>query len=77
MELFWIILIVAFCILMVSLIITTKKINTLKKENDRLKDMIMKFESGAHNKEHKLQEYQSIIDKIKTRYQDSKDAENN
>lgn len=76
MELFWIILIVAFCVLILSFTLTVKKIITLKKENDRLKDIIMEFESGAHTKEKKLQEYQSIIDRIKTRYKDSKDEKN-
>jgi hypothetical protein len=34
--------------------------------------MITNFKTGAHIKEQKMQEYQSIIDKIKSRYKDSK-----
>lgn len=65
--------IIAYGALILIFLGRIKKCNALKTENDRLKDLIMKVQTRGTNKEQKLPEYQSIIDKIKNRYQDSKD----
>ena len=73
MEMFWIIILILACIVIIlGFSVTIKKCHSLKKENDRLREMIRKFETGSSTKEQKLQEYESIISKIKTRFNNSK-----
>ncbi len=73
MEIFWIIILFLTCIIIILwFTVIIKKCHSLKEENDRLKEVIKKFESGDTTKEQKIQEYESIINKIKSRFNNSK-----
>jgi len=47
-----------------------KKYNDLKNENNKLKYIALKSRTKTNNKEQNLYEYQSIIDKMKSRLKD-------
>jgi len=69
-EIIIIILIIALGILILGFIVMLKKYNDLKNENNKLKYIALKYRTKTNNKEQNLYEYQSIIDKMKSRLKD-------
>jgi len=69
-EIIIIVLIIALGILILGFIIMLKKYNDLKNENNKLKYIALKSRTKTNNKEQNLYEYQSIIDKMKSRLKD-------
>ena len=61
-------LIIALVIVILFFLFTLRRYNYLKTENNKLKYMVLKFRNTPNNKEQRLDEYQSIIDKMKTKF---------
>ena len=66
-EIIIIVLIIALGILIMGFIVMLKRYNDLKNENNQLKYIALKSGTKTKNKEQNLYEYQSIIDKMKSR----------
>jgi hypothetical protein len=64
------VLIIALGILIIGFIVMLKRYNDLKNENNKLKYISLKYRTKTKNKEQNLYEYQSIIDKMKSRLKD-------
>jgi len=69
-EIIILVLIVALGILIMGFIVMLKRYNDLKNENNKLKYIALKSGTTTNNKEQNLYEYQSIIDKMKSRLKD-------
>jgi len=66
-EIIIVALIIALGILIMGFIVMLKRYNDLKNENNQLKYIALKSGTKTKNKEQNLYEYQSIIDKMKSR----------
>jgi Tfp pilus assembly protein PilO len=66
-EIIIIVLIIALGFLIMGFIVMLKRYNDLKNENNQLKYIALKSGTKTKNKEQNLYEYQSIIDKMKSR----------
>ncbi|MFW6130681.1 MAG: hypothetical protein ACOC56_05790 [Atribacterota bacterium] len=64
------VLIIVLGILIMGFIVMLKRYNDLKNENNKLKYIALKYRTKTKNKEQNLYEYQSIIDKMKSRLKD-------
>ena len=69
-EIIIVALIIALGILIMGFIVMLKRYNDLKNENNQLKYIALKSGTKTKNKEQNLYEYQSIIDKMKSRLKD-------
>jgi Tfp pilus assembly protein PilO len=69
-EIIIIVLIIALGFLIMGFIVMLKRYNDLKNENNQLKYIALKSGTKTKNKEQNLYEYQSIIDKMKSRLKD-------
>lgn len=61
-------LIIALVIVILFFLFMLKRYNYLKTENNKLKYTVLKFRNTPNNKEQRLDEYQSIIDKMKSKF---------
>jgi len=61
-------LIIALVIIILSFLFILKRYNYLKTENNKLKYLVLKFRNTTNNKEQRLDEYQSIINKMKRKF---------
>jgi len=66
-EIIIVALIIALGFLIMGFIVMLKRYNDLKNENNQLKYIALKSGTKTKNKEQNLYEYQSIIDKMKSR----------
>ncbi|MDD2352205.1 MAG: hypothetical protein WCV43_04625 [Candidatus Caldatribacteriota bacterium] len=69
-EMIIVVLIIALIITILGFLFMLKRYNYLKEENNKLKYFVLKFRNTTNNKKQRLDEYQSIIDKMKSKFKD-------
>lgn len=69
-EMIIVVLIIALIITILGFLFMLKRYNYLKEENNKLKYFVLKFRNTTNNKKQRIDEYQSIIDKMKSKFKD-------
>lgn len=69
-EMIIVVLIIALIITILGFLFMLKRYNYLKEENNKLEYFVLKFRNTTNNKKQRLDEYQSIIDKMKSKFKD-------